>query len=209
MVEDGRNLMASWCTGIDAINSCPFDSQYYMKTIVEGERGGLMNLLQSGDSQAFRQGIIAAYQRIPGEANRYDPETVIILKRTYGPKYGDALLRNDLLRGTVKSIYDRPDYEQLMGSMLSGDPSSVIQRLLQPSIQADESYLFPDEFFSSWMQSPYFMSSLTVEANDPRQLPPLFFGQGGLGNIFGSDMDNKSSLFQSPLTQSDISKIFW
>ena len=137
-----------------------------MNTFVDTERTNLFN------SSNLREGIVASYEKLAGEPNRYNPETVAIFNRVYGPKYSDNLLKNDLLRFGVKNLHTLPfeDYNVNMNTLFRHNAPDVVNNLLHTE-------LLPDDFFQGFTRSDQFLNNFQVDMHSHQYLNPIMYKQ--------------------------------
>ena len=166
LVGDAKNLLGNMCLDTSTPGSCPFDTHYYMNTFVDTERTNLFN------SSNLREGIVASYEKLAGEPNRYNPETVAIFNRVYGPKYSDNLLKNDLLRFGVKNLHTLPfeDYNVNMNTLFRHNAPDVVNNLLHTE-------LLPDDFFQGFTRSDQFLNNFQVDMHSHQYLNPIMYKQ--------------------------------
>lgn len=166
LIGDAKNLLGNMCLDTNMPGSCPFDTHYYMNTFVDTERTNLLN------NSNLREGIVASYQKLAGEPNRYNPETVAIFNRVYGPKYSNNLLKNDLLRFGVKNLHTLPfeDYNVNMNTLFRDDASNVVNNLLHTE-------LLSDDFFHGFARSDQFLNNYQVDMHSHQLLNPIIYKQ--------------------------------
>jgi len=182
LVEQGKELLVSFCGQMDAPGLCPYETYYYMQPQYQSDMSYLRGLTNLDDPMALRRGIIAAYRKLNGEPNRYNPETVGVYKKVYGPSYGDAVLRHDMMRYMVKLLHKLPfsQYNSLMDALFVGNSSNVVENLLQPGI-------FPQELFQDFMGTETFMHNFLLDMFGNSHLPPVF-GLPQYGNATTIDL---------------------
>lgn len=169
LLTRGQELLRGFCGQMDAPGLCPYETYYNMQPWYNTEMSYLRGLADIEDPMALRRGILAAYRKLSGEPNRYNPETVGIYKKVYGPSYGDAILRHDLMRYMVKLLHRLPygQYSSIMDTLFTGPSSSVVENLLQPN-------LFPQEMFRDFMGTETFLHNFLLDMFGSSHLPPVF-----------------------------------